>query len=658
MGSALFALALLLFLSGPILAIMALIAVRRLERDSSTFSVQQLLSRIFVLEQGVKTLEGFLAEARPAVPAPSSAEPPIPGPTPQRQVQLPEKISIEVPPEPTAPPPPSGAPPTSPAGAASADSAPPAPPRGVYQPIGFEQPRQPVDMESLIAGKWFNRVGIVALLFAVSYFLKFAFDNNWIGPSGRIAIGVVLGALMLPWSHWLLGKGYTYFSEGITALGEATLFLSVWAGCQYYTLYSRDVGFAAMIAITAVMAAVAIGRDSQRIAVLSLLGGLLTPILASSGKNQQVVLFTYLIVLGLGTLVITAKKNWKSLAPIAFIGTQIYFWGWYSEFYHTNSSLERTVIFATIFYLLYAFLPVAKALRGEAFGELDVSIILLNEFAYGGALLVLMWPDDKWPLTLLFLALAASHVAVARFMPEPAKDQSALPRLLFAGLALTFLTLAIPIRLEGKWITLSFSVEGAILVWTGFRTTSKFLRQAGYLLLAISAFRLLIEPPPGGAFLFNERFVAYMVLIACFGVALWAAQTYQQEVAGQERIEVGIFAVAINIYSLIALSAEFWDHFGKTNTGLDAALAQHLSLSILWTAYASSLLFLGVQRKSALLRWQSLVLFGLVVGKVFLYDLSFLERAYRILSFFVLGAVLLAVSFIYTRKLARERETP
>jgi len=176
--------------------------------------------------------------------------------------------------------------------------------------------------------------------------------------------------------------------------------------------------------------------------------------------------------------------------------------------------------------------------------------------------------------------------------------------------------------------------------------------------LAISAFRILIEPPSGGAFLFNERFAAYLVLIACFAIALWAAQTHQGEVAGQERIEVGIFAVAINVYALIALSAEFWEHFGKTNTGFDAALAQHLSLSILWTAYASALLFLGVQNKSALLRWQSLVLFGLVVGKVFLYDLSFLERAYRILSFFVLGAVLLAVSFIYTRKPARERGTP
>jgi len=76
----------------------------------------------------------------------------------------------------------------------------------------------------------------------------------------------------------------------------------------------------------------------------------------------------------------------------------------------------------------------------------------------------------------------------------------------------------------------------------------------------------------------------------------------------------------------------------------------------LWTAYASALIFLGVQSKSALLRWQGLLLVSLVVGKVFLYDLASLERAYRILSFFVLGAVLLAISFLYQRKLAREKE--
>jgi hypothetical protein len=202
---------------------------------------------------------------------------------------------------------------------------------------------------------------------------------------------------------------------------------------------------------------------------------------------------------------------------------------------------------------------------------------------------------------------------------------------------------------------LSLAVEGAILVWTGFRAVSNFLRQAGYFLLAVSALRLLFLPPDGGPFLFNGRFGAYLVMIACFGVALRAAKMHSSELGGQEGMEVGIFAIAINIYALVALSTEFWDYFGKGGTDVDAALAQHLSLSILWTLFASGLLILGIQRKSPLLRWQGLILFGLVVGKVFLYDLSFLERAYRILSFFVLGAVLMAVSFLYERKFRRER---
>jgi uncharacterized membrane protein len=645
MDEPLILLAIIALLAGPVLAIVALVSVRRIQTDQSQSRLQELTARVYELEQLVKRLGSATGRADQK-PAPESAPP--------REETAAALPSQPGPPAASPAPPPRPARPVTAQGPPTPQTGPPASWSGSPLPsIPPSRKSAPVDMESLIAGKWFNRIGIVAILFAVSYFLKWAFDNNWIGPTGRVAIGILLGALMLPWSNWLLGRGYSYFSEGITALGEATLFVSVWAGCQYYTLYSRDFGFAAMIVITAVMAAIAIGRNSQRIAVMSLLGGLLAPLLASSGKDEQVVLFTYLLFLGAGALVIVAKKQWQSLPLLSFVGTQIYFWGWYSEFFHRPSPLERTVLFASLFFFLYAALPIRSAMREARFDTLNILLVLANEFTYSGALFILLWPDDKWPLTLLFVALAAAHVAIARLLPAP---KSALARLLYAGLALTYLTLAIPVRLEGKWITLSFAVEGAILVWTGFRGTSNFLRQSGYLLLGISALRVLILPPPGGAFFVNPRFAAYLVVIACFASALWSARSHERDVAGQERIEIGVFAVAINIYALIALSAEFWDYFGKTSTGIDATLAQHLALTVLWTAYASALIFLGVQSKSALLRWQGLLLVGLVVGKVFLYDLASLERAYRILSFFVLGAVLLAISFLYQRKLAREKE--
>jgi len=462
---------------------------------------------------------------------------------------------------------------------------------------------------------------------------------------------------MMPWSSWLLLRGYSYFSEGIVALGEATLFLSVWAGCQYYHLYPPDAGFLGMILITAATAAIALGRNSERIAVLSMLGGYLAPYLASTGQDHQISLFTYLLILGGGLLFMGSRKDWYSLAPVAFIGTEIYFWGWYEQFYHRTylPPLERTVLFATLFFLLFATLPVLRARKEGALGQIDILLTTVNAFNYLGTLYVLFWPNDRWPFTLLALALAAGHIAVARVIPDVKEGRTPLARYIFAGLGLTFATMAIPIRLEGKWITFCFAAEGAIMVWSGFRARSVFLRQFGYVLLAIAAVRVLFFPPPAGAFLLNQRFAAYLLLIICFAAALWSSREQVDESGERERVQLGIFSVLINVFGLVALSLEFWDYFGKTSFGTDRDLARNLSLSILWAIYATALVLVGVQQKSALLRWQALLLFGLVVVKVFFYDLASLDRAYRILSFLVLGSLLLGVSFLYTRRAAKGR---
>src|SRR6266404_1547414 len=642
-------LAILLIIITPILAIAAFVRVQKISEQLRGGSLLTLGDRLSALERRLQTLEKSLSsqqassqESKPvgSQPVPSApplspvittpqGSPPPPLPLPQlshpREVFPPPQIDVFA-----------------------------APPLHSSKPKSSSN----LDLETLIGGRWLNRIGIVAIISAATFFLKYAFDNNWIGPSGRVAIGILLGAAMLPWSQWLLKRGYSYFSEGIAGLGAAVMYLSIWAGCQYYELFSLDVGFIAMIVVTAGMAAVALGRNSQRIALLSLFGGFLTPILVSQGKDAQAVLFTYLLILGAGLLAIEMPRDWRSLTPISFLLSQLYFWEWYSEFYRP-AKLERTIIFATLFFLLYAALPVLRAARYSQLHELDIVVVLANSFAYLGALYVMLWPQDRWPLTLLVLALSGGHLLVARLVPRGKAGESPLVRLLFAGLALAFATLAIPIRLEGKWITLGFAVEGAVLVWTGFRSMAGFLRAGGYFLLALAAVRLLIFPLPAPQFLFNERFAAYAVLIICFGVVVYAAREHASSVGRDELNTLGGFAVAINVFALIALSLELWDHFGShAGLGIDAGLAQHLALSLLWTAYASALIALGVRRESALLRWQALVLFGLVVVKVFLYDSSYLERFYRIVSFFILGLVLLVVSFLYQRKVARAQPTP
>jgi uncharacterized membrane protein len=302
--------------------------------------------------------------------------------------------------------------------------------------------------------------------------------------------------------------------------------------------------------------------------------------------------------------------------------------------------------------------PILRAAKSSSVDELDFLLGLANSFAYFVALYVMLWPKDRGALTLLALALSAAHVTVALVIPPPKSGESPMMRFLYAGLALTFATLAIPLRLDGKWITLAFSVEGAVLVWTGFRSAMAGLRGAGYLLITVSAVRLLVFPLPAREFLLNERFATYVVLIACLAAVIASSRKQLSSVSSEERGLLGFLAVATNFFALFALSLELWDYFGRqSGLGIDSRLAQHLSLSLLCTAYASGLIALGIHRASLLLRWQALSLFGFVVIKVFIYDSSFLERFYRIVSFFILGLVLLVVSFLYQRKVAGQRSS-
>lgn len=647
-------LVLALLVVGPVLAIAAFVRVSRLTSLGEQLS--RLTARIYDLEQRLAALDrrvaspsatGGAPSVQPVPPAPSAA---APAEVPQLETPVARPQTPLPPPSPVAPPATSP-----PAHAASPLSQPQASWTRPSSPAGTAA-RGDTGVEELIAGRWLYYVGILALLFAVAFFLKYAFDNNWIGPRGRVGIGVLLGAAMFPLSDWLLHRSYRYFSEGITGLGSAVLYLSIWAGWHYYMLFPQSAAFAVMIVITGLTAAVAIGRNSERIAVLAVVGGMITPLLVSTGQNQEVTGFTYLAILGAGMLGISFWRNWKWIAPLEFIGTLIFFWGWYADFYF-RYELETTLFFATAFFVLFAVLPAIRSARDGEFQGAEIAVMIANAFNYLLALRLMLWPEFRWGLTVAVLLLAATHLLAERATPVKNTHASRLVHTAYAGLALMFATLAIPIRLDGKWITIAWAVEGALLVWSGLRIRSMTLRVAGIVLFVIVAVRLAIVPfNPSPTFLLNERFLTMAVCAACWLSAFIFARRSDTELSPGSTQVFYVIAVAANLLFLTALSLEVWDLYGRLpSLGIDRSLAQNLALSVLWLVYALVLLIGGVIKKSAALRWQALALLGVVVVKVFFFDLSFLERFYRIISFFLLGLVLMLVSFFYQRGVSARR---
>src|SRR6185312_14924416 len=111
--------------------------------------------------------------------------------------------------------------------------------------------RSSEDLEGTIGKLWLNRIGIVAILIGVAYFLKYAFDSGWIGPGGRVAIGLIAGIAVVVWSESFRRKGSAAFSYSLKAVGIGILYLSLWAASQYFHLVPASVAFVAMILVTA-----------------------------------------------------------------------------------------------------------------------------------------------------------------------------------------------------------------------------------------------------------------------------------------------------------------------------------------------------------------------------------------------------------------------
>ena len=645
------ALAILLVIVGPILGIIAFARVRQLENrgigispDALTFSqleqrlagVEKALSRLIdQVEAGAAA--GRVPTVSPAPAAPATTPPSAPPRIPTPLAAAPGSVASTPAPIPAA-------------------TRPQVPSRSPEKIPAEHAPG--LDLESQVAGKWLHYVGIVALLFATAFFIKYAFDNNWVGARGRVAIGLIAGALVLAWSDWLLHHGYKYFSEGIAGLGAAVLYLSLWGGWHYYRVFNSGQAFAGMIVVTAVMVAIALGRNSRRIALLALIGGFLTPEFVSTGSDHEIVLFTYCAILSAGMLALERVRSWKWLPPLAFAATQIYFWGWYGQFY-APEKMAKTIAFATLFFFVFAILPLIRSRREGRIGDSEYFIAIGNVLLFLLALQQMLWPDYRWGLTGSFLALAAVHLMALRALPEPKAGMTSETdhvRWLFAGLALVCISLAIPARLDHQLLTIAWAIEGALLVWSGVRVGSWMLRVAGAIFFGITAGRLIFLYIPAGQFLWNQRFMTYAIAVACFALACRFVRDAIEHFSEEERAMFGVVAVGVNVYALIALSLEIWDLFGRTQAlGLERWLAQQLGLSVLWTLYAGALIAVGLARRSAMLRWQALALLALVVAKVFLYDMSSLDRIYRIASFLVLGVLLIGVSFVYQRRLAAHK---
>ncbi len=579
----------------------------------------------------------------------------------------PVKASESVAPAASVPPPPPSMPaaPTASRPAILEPRQPPTPPRPPYPLVPDAVAHTEPDLESRIGSHWLNRIGIAALLIGVSYFLKYAFENNWIGPAGRVTIGLLAGVAVVVWSERFRSRGYRTFSYSLKAVGIGTLYLSLWAAFQVYSLIPSEIAFVAMVAVTSATGVMAVRQDAEILAAFALTGGFVTPLLLSTGQNRELALFSYVALLDLAVLALVVLKPWRRLLLLSYAGTLLLYVGWYSTFY-SRSQISLTTAFATLFFAIFAAAPVVAQAGGDTRTSSSVLFVaFVNAGAYFFEIYAMFSDVNKTETAWFALALAAIYILLSR-QGRSGRNASETARslhFLHLALAIGFITIAIPISLDGHWITIGWFVEAGVLLWVAERIHSDFLNAFAVGALVLGVCRLLlIDNFYSNTLIFNARMATYAVAIAVLGIVAWYGRGRTDEMG--RNVAAGA-VIALNLLALIALGHEIADYYAWQMAELHSRLgrwtstswaevrrveiARDFTYSALGMGYGAGLMIVGLWRRSAFVRWQALVLIAATIVKVFIYDVSELDRAYRILSFIVLGVLLLAISFVYQR---------
>ena len=684
----------------------------------------------------------------------------------------------------------------------------PATPDTRTEPVHTQRPKPSpgsgFNIEQFIGENLINKIGIGVLVIGIGLFMKYAIDNNWINEVGRVVIGFLSGGILLALAY-RFRNAYRAFSSVLTGGAMVVFYFTVAIAYREYALFGQTVSFLLMVVITAFSVWLSILYNRRELAILSLVGGMLTPFMVSSGDGNYHVLFTYIAILNVGMLTLSLRKQWRELLIISYIGTQLIFWLYFlkdGSFFERMTTIDTArdlalLLYASIFYAIFLLMPLIQVFRGKDQSKdhaLHIILLIVNSFLYllAGVLLLGRMEASNYE-GLLAASLAVVNAIVAALLHNNKKDKVLFH--LFAGLTISFVTLAAPMQFDGNNITLFWATEAVLLLWL-FRKSNAVIYYLGSLILlsftffSMSAIHGLqdmsydsdshIRASEGSIFI-NRYFItrlyaslafvvsglllrrhyseteqswvlpewmstaigtvavgclfytgnrelymytntdytsfwriAYMLMFAwsvsviigrrahsCsfrfFAViGLWALGClcywsnaynlqgqFESMVYNQTSYVVpailywigfaglcGLFVVVARIFykqhplkspwgktmmwffnasAIICLSIAVVEIINQMTSYNNVYVSTKAAITVLWSISAFIQMWLGMHLKYKTLRIISLSLLGLVLCKLFLYDLSTVSQGGKIVAFVVLGVVLLVLSFLYQK---------
>ncbi len=456
-------------------------------------------------------------------------------------------------------------------------------------------------IERTLGRQWMTWAGVLALFLATGFFVKYAMERGWLGPTARVVLGLVAGAAMVVGGHVCVRRRLAALGQGLMGGGVAILYLSLYASFTLYHLVPQIAAFSGMAAVTAGGLALAVRHDARVLSFLALLGGLLTPVLLSTGTDARDALFGYLLVLDLGALGVALFKEWRGLDALALAGTVTLYAGWYHQFY-AAAALGPALAWLGAFYVVFLLLPfVHHFRRGTPIPVERFLMALANAtFALGFANDVL-GRSHEHALGLVCIGMAGCYAALGgrtrRRIPSDARALFG-----FAGLAVLCASLSVPLLLRLRAITVGWAAEAVFVYFLGCVYAYGPLRAFGFVVLVTALNRLVLVDAPAHHSAFrlfaNRPFLTALCVPAAGAAIAFLGDLWAEGASPADRVLKRVAGIGAGLLLLALLHVELWQWYRFAER---AALGRSV-LALLWSAGAVAFVLAGLRLRSAPVR--------------------------------------------------------
>ncbi len=624
--------------------------------------------------------------------------------------------------------------------------------------------------EFAVGGKIFTGIGVLAIFLAVGFFLRYAFENNLISETMRVVFGGIFGLIVAGVGHFLRKK-YASYGETLIGAGVGILYLSTYAAYGFYKLIDWPVAFFILFCITGLSVITALLYNSKNLVIWSLVGAFLIPFILPMNTSVHL-LFTYLLIINSGILLIARFKVWPEIAIGSLMATSLIYLKWvfgpYTEVVFIPTLVYSTALFAIYFLTsLFNFIFRTKNYQG-------VDAVLLYTIPVVYFLLNLNIVTGKEKVALFALSIGLFYLIVSTLVRAALANLGELRKFSNAMLFIAgpFIMMAIGLHFEGSTITILWAAQAVIMALAGYLLNSPANRVAGLILSMFVAVKFVVNETriyDGAQLIFNARSVTILALVLMF-VILWKlylsyisrldTASPDEKTAGKFIGAAGVFltiflwlgleandfvedytlylpiiwysfsAVMISLSFIIhdrtiryfsygsmflgliftaifqwhldpstqasflnvrtltmlivvcshiyilrlwklyrtdlheqeektigapllltangivfwAISLEILQYFNKISSFENT---KRIVLSAFWLIYALASLAAGIIKRSHFARYFSIIIFGVTIFKIFLYDTANLNDIYRFVSFIILGFILLIAGFAY-----------